>query len=62
MLHGEFMADRLFLNCNRLTEGAGASKPGRAGDGSNLYWEPDTRLESAFCAQMRDALGGLYGG
>ena len=62
MLEGHFRADRLFLNCNRLTKGDSGNNPGQAGDGSHLYWEPDTRLESSFCSQMRDALGGLYGG
>lgn len=62
MLQGHFKAERLYLNCNRLTKGTGQGNPGRAGDGSDLYWEPDTQIESAFCGQMRAALGALYGG
>lgn len=62
MLEGHFRAERLFLNCNRLTKGNSGSSPGQAGDGSDVYWEPDTQVESAFCGQMREALGALYGG
>lgn len=62
MLEGHFRADRLFLNCNRLSKGTAANNPGSAGDGSDLYWEPDPNPESDFCSRMRDALGALYGG
>lgn len=62
MLQGRFAADQVFLNCNKLTDDKTVASPGRSDDGSEVFWEPDTRHESPFCARMRDALGGLYGG
>lgn len=62
MLKGSFSADRLYLNCNRLVTDKTGSHAGAATDGDGAIWTPDTHLESAFCAAMRDRLGHLYGG